>query len=358
MELEILKKVIKELPEGNVRSLLFHILQRVQFLDEMEYSEEKFVKDMKEVYRMIFDLSREKSEAKMEEPFKTVHILFGISAAGTFKMVLKEMGDYNTEKVISFWDMFSLGPIMQLHHENGKEARFDWMKNIIPNEYGEFEEYKQKFQEVINQIISIPEGASIIVWVSENAHEQTGLRFVLHLLKESNNDVSIINTTKVYNELFQKRKVKYTVLHSGEIPNEKFKKIYEQSKTEPPLTQHEREDYGREWLLLSENQETLRIWRNGKIQCVPENYFDEFIIGRAKKLHGKRNNKEFIKSVRLIGEVLGHLDQFIDDSFLEYRLKKLIEMGCFEAEGSLKAMRLYSVRLKTEEMIEYEPKSY
>ena len=69
------------------------------------------------------------------------------------------------------------------------------------------------------------------------------------------------------------------------------------------------------------------------------------IIKRAKNLHGKKKSNKFMKSARVIGEVLGHLDQYVGDSFLEYRLKKLIEKGIFESEGSLEAMRFYSVRL-------------
>ena len=110
------------------------------------------------------------------------------------------------------------------------------------------------------------------------------------------------------------------------------------------LTDHDREDLEKEWRSLSESKETLRIWRNGRIHAVDEDYHDEFIIKKAKKLHSKQKAMDFMKSARLIGEVLGHLDQYVGDAFIEYRLKKLIEAGVFEVEGSLAAMRFYSVR--------------
>lgn len=37
-----------------------------------------------------------------------------------------------------------------------------------------------------------------------------------------------------------------------------------------------------------------------------------------------------MKSARLIGDILGHIEQHVGDSFLEFRLKKLIEAGVFE----------------------------
>lgn len=274
-----------------------------------------------------------------------IHILFGASVSGSLKFILREMGLDKKEKVISFWDMFSIGPVWQLHEESGKETRFEWMKKIIADEYDEFPDYKQRFEKAINEINLIPEGVHITIWASDNAHELTGLRFIVYLLKEKNIDIALINTTEEYEELFQVKKVKYTPLHTGEIPPEKLQIIYEQGHGKF-FTDHDRVDLEKEWLTLSDNEETLRIWRNGRIQSVPEDYYDEFIIKKAKKLLGKQKTNEFMKSARLIGEVLGHLDQYVGDAFLEYRLKKLIEAGIFEVEGSLEAMRFYSVRLK------------
>lgn len=59
-----------------------------------------------------------------------IHILFGPSPSGSLKIALKESGLDKKERVISFWEMFSIGPIYRLHEEIGKEARYDWMKKI------------------------------------------------------------------------------------------------------------------------------------------------------------------------------------------------------------------------------------
>ncbi|NEU31763.1 DUF1835 domain-containing protein [bacterium LRH843] len=275
-----------------------------------------------------------------------IHILFGMSPSGCLKIVLKNLGIDKEERVLSFWEMFSVGPIWRLHEEVGIEARFDWLKNSMNDEYEELDEYRQSFQETCNQIGAIPEAVPITIWTGENSHEQTGLRYVLHLLKEKDNDIFVINTTKMHGELFNTRELTYILLHTGEISPEKLQVIYEQSKNEPPLTQHEREELDKEWHTLSENRESLRIWRYGKVLSVPVDYYDQYIINVAKKLYRKRKSDDFMKSARLIGEALGHLDQYVGDVFLEYRLRKLIENGIFEVEGSMAAMRYYSVRLK------------
>ncbi|MFF2448823.1 DUF1835 domain-containing protein [Neobacillus sp. NPDC058068] len=274
-----------------------------------------------------------------------IHILFGQSSAGSLRAGFREKGIDKKEQIISFWDMFSIGPVRGLHEEAGQGSRFEWMKDVKNDEFGEFKEYSHHFQKTINQIRSIPVEAPITIWTADNAHEQIGLRFVLDILKGKNNDITVINTTKSYGELFNTGRRQYIFLHSGEINPDKLQIIYDQGEGRV-LTDHDKEDYENEWISLSENQETLRIWRNGRIVSVPEDYYDPFIIRKAKKLHRRQDTKDFMKSARLIGEVLGHLDQYVGDEFLEYRLRKLIEKGVFDVEGSLIAMRYYSVKLR------------
>ncbi|WP_071394780.1 DUF3658 domain-containing protein [Bacillus tuaregi] len=73
---------------------------------------------------------------------------------------------------------------------------------------------------------------------------------------------------------------------------------------------------------------------------------DDYIIQKAIKLHKQQKKKSFMKSARLIGEVIGYLDQYIGDEYFEYRVRHLIMNGVFEIEGIPKAMWFYSVKLK------------
>ncbi|WP_068672136.1 DUF1835 domain-containing protein [Oceanobacillus sp. Castelsardo] len=275
-----------------------------------------------------------------------IHILSSASASGSLQFALKEMGLDKKERIISFYDIFSIGPVWRLNEGIGVKSRDEWMKQSMSEKFYEYNGYREHFEMVMNEINLIPEGEHMTIWVSDNAHEQTGMRYIVHLLKGKNIDITVINTTEAYKELFQVKKVKYTVLHTGEIPPEKLQIIYKQDIGQflTLFTDHDREELEREWLSLGESHETLRIWRNGRIQSITEDYYDDFIIKKAKRLFGKQN--EFISVARVIGEVLGHLDQYIGDAFLEYRIRKLIDAGVFELEGDLKARRFYSLRLK------------
>ncbi|MFP7443021.1 DUF1835 domain-containing protein [Bacillus infantis] len=278
-----------------------------------------------------------------ERGLNRIHILFGESPAGSLKNAFRDMGIYEQERVVFFRDIFSVGPVWMLHEESGRENRIEWMKDLISDDYEEYPEYRNKFEKTIRQIQGISDGSHIIIWHADNAHEQTGLQFVVYLLMEKDIDITTINTTEAYEELFPDKKEKFTPLHTGEISPEMLKLIWEGPHGKR-LTDHDREHLEKEWLTLSEDRANLRVWRNQVIHSFPEDY-DTFIKSRAKKLHAKQKEKDYMKSARLIGDVLGRLDQYVGDGFLEYRLKKMIAAGVFEAEGSLLAMRFYSVKL-------------
>lgn len=275
-----------------------------------------------------------------------IHILFGQSQSGTLNRVLKNTGVQNKEHIISFWEIFSVGPIHRLPDETGVEERFAWLAQHMNDEFNELSDYRQGFQLALDQLQSIPGGVPITIWIAENAHEQTGLCFVLHLLKNQDHAITLINTTKIYEEVF--RNAKYTIRHTGEIVSEQLQEIYKHSKHVTPLPKLERENYEEQWRIVSGNQELLRIWQNDKIESVSVDHFDRYIIMLAKQLQSECEPEDFMKSARLIGEVIGHLEQYVGDNYLEYRVRMLVEKGIFEMEGKFGAMRFYSMRFKLE----------
>lgn len=268
-----------------------------------------------------------------------IHIIFGASGEGSLKMVLREMGLEQKDSVIAFRDIFSTGPIWKIDEANGLTRRLKWLENNMRDEWNEYN--IQYFDHTVKQIRAIHDGEQVMIWVADNAHDQTGLHFVVPLLK--NVEIFIINAAKVYENLMKSDTIRYFVKHTGEIESEGMMKVY-QSGEEKVLSNEERGVLEKEWFALADSQETLRIWRDSAIKSVAEDYYDAFIIEKASMLqHGQ---SDLIRTPRLIGEVIGNLDDYISDAFIEYRVRKLIEKGIFDWEGSLKAMRFYKVRLK------------
>ncbi|WML58539.1 DUF1835 domain-containing protein [Neobacillus sp. PS2-9] len=337
-----IKEKVKDLPEKEVRTYLQHILFRIGMLDDKEYPLEEFSNELRKIYHYILN-PIELIEDRFENGnYKKVHILFGYPY---LRPALNELKLHEEELILTFYDNFAVGPLANLETVTGQRKRLEWIKSNLEDEEGEADKYLDDLQRAITQLISIPDHVPIHIWNSENAHEQTGLVFTMYLLRERKNNIFIVNTGQVYRELFKKKSTKYNPLFSGEIISEELQTIYQYSQeNQKNVTNMERTHFEMEWLTLASSSTTLRIWENGGIKSVSEDYYDEFIIEKAKKLIGKK--KGFIKSARLIGEVYAHIFQYIGDSYLEYRVRKLIEKGIFNYEGSLEAMRYYSIKLR------------
>ena len=341
-----MKDMINHLDEEELKSLLLQFLLRMQIVEERTgYSEHQFFLDVKKTYNDLLEYKKNQANAQHSQ-YDTTHIVFGDSPTGSLKIALKKLGLNQKENTINFSDLFSIGPIWNLHDSQGITNRYDWLRTHINIDDEVLLNYEEHFNRTIFDIKQTPSHHPIIIWAGENAHEQTGLRFVLYLLKEKTNDVFIIDTNEAYKTHFGRRENDFTPLHMGELSSEQLKQIYENKENIHALTQTERKTYVQQWEQLCSDKEVLRIWEGKKIVSVPENFYDQFIINTVKKLHQKKKHNDFIKSARIIGEVMGHLNQYIGDQFIEYRVIRLIVDGIFDMEGVPKAMRYYSIKIK------------
>ncbi|MCA0970805.1 DUF1835 domain-containing protein [Halobacillus litoralis] len=340
-----LKRTIQNSTEEEVKSLLFQMLFRIHTLDEVEaYSDEQFVSDMKRSYA---DFLHYKQKVDESAQYEVVHLAFGDSAAGCLKKALEEMGLQNEEKVINVADRFSIGPVWNLHEANGLRNRHEWLKEHINLDDETIDQYPHTFHQTVSEIRDIPQDTPIIIWTGENVQEQTALRFVLHALQEKPNDIFIENITEDYNKLFAVPEDEPYPIHTGQVSPDKLRIIYEKNKEISALTKDERHLLENEWEALSAGEEVLRIWKQEELHHVGEDYYDDLIMDTLRNIHHEKKNHEFIKSARLIGEVMGQVHQVFGDQFFEYRVRHLIVNGHLEIKGVPNAMRNYSVRIKT-----------
>lgn len=332
-------RIIDDMPEDEARSLLQSLLIH---LDEMDSkTNEDVLKILTNIPKQLIE--SQKPERRMAES-KHVHIVFGDSPSGAIRYMLQQ-ANYSEDYVLSFSDAFSIGPIQKLETENGQKIRQQWLARHLHAYDLYFEEdYLPAFQRSMEELQSIPKEMPITIWKANNAHEHTGLCFVLSQLQERKN-IRIINTSKAHRELFSAEEAIQAIRATGELIPEKLAVMYETYKSAPLLEETVRNDREEEWEKFSNSTAVLRIWDDNKVVAVKEDYFDAFIMECAKRVGTK---EAFCKSARVIGEVLGHLEQYVGDDFLEYRLRMLIEKGVFEVEGSLRAMRYYSVKWNKE----------
>ncbi|ALC83727.1 DUF1835 domain-containing protein [Bacillus gobiensis] len=323
-----LKKAIIRLSEEEAKSLLFTVLLQGDLLKDLN---EELAKQLNKTTESLLNYHKQKNQ---KEKYSKVHVAFSHSTSGSLKAALNHPRDEKV-KVIPIDDQFSYGPIWQLHQETGKECRWEWLNDNINYEEGELDDQIRDNKEKINELLQVPEGIPIFIWTGSNAHEQIGVRYALYHLREKRNDVYLMNVDEKYRR-------------TGEVSAEKLKEMYEKQLRNKPLSNEEKQAYINEWLGLANTKDVLRIWKNGEIQLADVSRYDRFIINLAKKLHNERGEHSFMKSARLIGEAIGQIDQNLDDLFFEYRVRSLILQGVFDIKGIPKAMRFYSVKLRSD----------
>lgn len=201
MDILDIKKIVKDLPEQEVKLYLQIILLKIGLLEDKENSLVEFTNDLKEIYNKILNPKDKNQNTFDKGNYQKVHIQFGYPY---LRQTLKELNLLEEDFIITFDDNIAIAPIGNLDTEKGQTDRFNWLKNNLPDEY-EIEDYRESFPRVISQLLSIPVNVPIYIWVSENANEQTGLLFTMYLLRERKNNIFIIDTATFYRELFEKR---------------------------------------------------------------------------------------------------------------------------------------------------------
>jgi hypothetical protein len=187
-----------------------------------------------------------------------VHIVFGDTAAGTLKAALRDAGvDDFRERVIAFSDLFSIGPIWQLHTEEGRKNRFDWLNKHFSHEpCDHFEkEYLTSSSRTLARIDAIDSTASICIWIGENAHEPTGLRYVLYVMRERTNMISVLNVKNASPK--QKQSGGFEPICLGELSPKIIKELIRNHQRPHLISMEERERLAEEWTSLADSKAVL-----------------------------------------------------------------------------------------------------
>lgn len=257
---------------------------------------------------------------------RAVHIVSSEAAAGFVRRALAP-----PKHVIGFPDDLSIGPLWKLDEKIGQTNRNEWLADQINDEQDDYV-YAHKFSNTLREIEDLPHQVPIHIWYGNSANEQVGLRFFLYLLRDRTNVIFLINTNEVSSS-------KNEVLESEDVNllcNNGSK----------PITDQERPIFLKEWETLSETKEVLRLWENGKIIGVPEDYYDSLIIQTIKKLHHDQLTKDYIQTGTVLMELVTQMDEQVNIFFLEYRIRHLVYSGVLAIKGIPKSMSHYRIKLR------------
>ncbi|MFB5684825.1 DUF1835 domain-containing protein [Paenibacillus terreus] len=341
-----IKKAVDHLRDEDVRSYLRLILMNIKMQKEQGKSPEAYAADFIELYD---DLMGQQDKRILWDPVPScthVHIVCGDSFAGSMKMALKGLGWSETHKLIILRENYAIGPLYALDTPEGREARSEWFRDNITDAYEEYTEFEEEYDELLRKLEQIPGQAKIVIWTSSNAYEQAGMRHALYLLRGKRNAVAVYDACAICEKLFNRPDAFIIYRYSGEIPSDKLQEALMRLDENHKLGDEEMTCLIQDWQAICEQAGVLRIWQDDAVVEVPADYYDRYLLEKLDKLKPPAGDNGFLKSARIIGEAIGYCDQYVDDSYFEYRLRELIYAGVLEIKGVPAGMRYYSVRRK------------
>ncbi len=260
------------------------------------------------------------------------HIICGPSAAGSLKHALRK----EKQTIIEMPVNYAHGPLTDLFQPNGPTNYFNWLRQRFEEGYDFQKEDESQFKQAVAQLQTIPKGEQVILWTANNANEQTGLRLHLSLLRQPL-QLYVVNLSDVL--------ASHGIRQSGECSPDQLLHLFQQEHD--LLNDTLRKTLAKEGEDILQRTEPVRIWSNQQLEFRQEDAHDAFIVACAKRLQAEQPQEPWLLLARLIGDVLGHAEDSLTDSWVNYRIRTLIQKGIFKKKGS---SRWYLIRLTQQEI--------
>lgn len=345
---EFYKSLPYQLSENELRQLFYNFLATVdRYHQDGGIEEKKLAEGVINLLQGQIDAKRNQ-KLQIDALQRYVHIVFSLSDEGSLLLSLHKVGKREVCQVLAFNDVFSVGPISDLDTTTGQEKRFLWMMEHDGDySYNQQSNQEHKLENMITAVRSIPENKHIVIWYADNPHDQTGLRFAVHLLREREQPINVVNVTELFNATRMQNVDEITPYASGLIDREHYQAIVRNYYEGIPLKQDQRRRYESEWLMLTGQDHVLRLWEEGTVRGSDESALDAVIVRSVIELEHKQDENGFIKAGSVLIRFYKISQQIVGYSFLTYRIWILINQGILAFRGLPGVPHQFSVKLGT-----------
>ncbi|SFJ77681.1 Protein of unknown function [Paenibacillus sp. UNC496MF] len=335
-----------QLSENELRKLFYNLLDTVgRYHQDGGIEEKKLAEGVINLLQGQIDAIRNQ-KLQIDALQRYVHIVFSLSDEGPLLQSLYGIGKREVCQVLAFNDVFSVGPISDLDTTTGQQKRNLWMmEHDRDYSYHQQSNQEHQLENMITAIRSIPDNKNIVIWYADNPHDQTGLRFVVHLLRKREQPINVVNVTELFNATRMQNADEITPYAGGLIDREHYQAIVKNYYEGIPLKQDKRRRYESEWLMLTGQDHMLRLWEEGTVRGSDENALDAVIVRSVIELEHKQDEHGFIKAGSVVKRVFETSEQLVGDSFLSYRIWILVNQGILAFRGLPGALHQFSVKL-------------
>ncbi|MGG3283864.1 DUF1835 domain-containing protein [Paenibacillus solani] len=346
IRIDKLYRRLNEIGDRGNALVLHRLLQRTMHLTTGEDWEERQVANR--MYRLLVEEieSVYKQQIRAEELQTHVHIVFSLSNAGSLKVALSRLGKREENIVLAFNDLFSIGPIADLHTTEGQHQRQMWlMEHDRDSFHASLANQEHQIMPMIEKLKNIQENKSVVIWCADNAHDQTGLRFAMFLLRERKAPVHIVNLTKIFQETGSYGEKGKAPFAQSSIEYDNYLDIVRNYDNGVLLDANQRKQFVSEWTELAGQDHVLRLWVQGRIVGCDENQLDEVIIQSVIELQAGLDADEFVRAGEVVERVMENSQQLISYSYMVNRIWTLVNDGLLVFKGIPNLLHQFSVRM-------------
>lgn len=268
-----------------------------------------------------------------------IHIVFNRPDVEVLQKAI-ELEESMQGDVIQIQDDYAVGPLLNVYIGEGIERRKNWWSEVLAGgdydrkaDTGEVDDYKT-VAELVGTMRRNPDEI-IWIWAAQNKHDVSGYYWLLHYMKEFQGRVHILylNNLPFINE---KGLIFYPQWLS-EIPLKEFLKA---RKLARPITLSEFEVDPDEWTKLCNEDNGVRVLEGGKkLVQAGYDYYDAELI--------KFITNDWQKASKIINQFLTKAKSTTGDAYLLWRLKTMVANELLDAQGELKNMKDFELKLKS-----------
>jgi Domain of unknown function (DUF1835)/Protein of unknown function len=268
-----------------------------------------------------------------------IHIVFQENDVTVLKKVI-ELDETLQGDVVQIKDDFAVGPLLNIYRVEGIESRKDWWREVLQGgdydgkvDGGEVDDNKTMVAIIDTLHANVEE--VIWIWAAQNKHDVCGYYWFMSQLKEFQGRIFILylNNLPFINE---KGHIFYP-LHIFEIQPREFLKA---KKLARQVTPSEFEIDPDEWTKLCNENKGVRALEGGK-KLVQYNYdfYDDELL--------KFTTPDWQKVNKLLHIFFSKNKNTTGDAYLLWRIKLMIKEKKIDAQGDIRNMKDFEVKLKT-----------
>jgi hypothetical protein len=267
-----------------------------------------------------------------------IHIVFQYSDIEVLREAMGMDPELSGE-IIQIEDDFAVGPIRNSQTSEGREMRMQWWRQVLKG--GDIDGRVDDGSvgddwETLNQLtarLSSDPSVLIWIWVAQNKHDLSGYYWMIGQLKDFQGRIMLLHLNNL--PFINSKGAIFYPTNLFEIPAKEFLKA---KKLARGVTSAEFETDPEEWLKLGLEEKGVRILEGSK-KLVQFDY-DYFDAELKKLLSG-----DWVRASKLIHQFLAKAPQITGDAYLLWRLKTIIAAGEIAAQGELKKMKDFEVKL-------------